>query len=132
MIIGVGCDLVDIRRIENMLIKYDERFMLKIFATNELKSSIKKEQLANFLAKRFAAKEAFVKALGLGFRKGIKWKDICLLKDELGKPYIKLSGEAKNQLQLLAKKSKKESEAKIHVSLSDEPPYAQAMIVLEI
>lgn len=132
MIIGIGCDLVDIRRIENMLIKYNESFINRIFAPQESSHSANKETKASFFAKRFAAKEALVKALGVGFRKGITWRDICLLNNELGKPYIKLQGEAARRLENLAKQHEGTKQAKIHVSLSDEPPYAQAMVILEI
>lgn len=132
MIIGMGCDLVDIRRIENMLIKYDKKFINRIFAKSEVKEKLDTQKLACFLAKRFAAKEALVKALGLGFRKGIKWNDICLLNNELGKPYIQLNGEAATQLKFLGKQYKAVKLPKIHVSLSDEPPYAQAVVILEI
>ena len=132
MIIGIGCDLVDIRRIENMLIKYDKSFINRIFASQESFYIPNNQAKACFFAKRFAAKEALVKALGIGFRHGITWRDICVLNNNLGKPYIKLGGEATKQLEKLSKQYANRKEVKIHVSLSDEPPYAQAMVILEI
>lgn len=128
MIIGIGCDLVDIRRISNIIAKYNSRFLERIFCVDEILASQLSYDKANFFAKRFAAKEALVKALGTGFSKAVIWRDICLLNNAMGKPYIKLTGGALDWLNKLTKGRK----ANIHVALSDEPPYAQAMVVIEI
>ena len=123
MIIGLGCDIVNIERL-NKSADFLQDFKAKLA---ELKRQIiaDDKKLACILAKRYAAKEAFAKALGCGFRDGIFLKNIETLHDKLGKPYLKISGEAQKKLQELSAK------AKTHISLSDDYPHAQAVVIIE-
>ena len=125
MIIGIGIDIVDINRIEKTLDKYGKKFKLRCFSKNEIDSSEKKIKPANSYAKKFAAKEAFTKALGTGFARGVFWKDITVQNDIYGKPFIKLYGNASKKLKELYSKP-----CYIDVSLSDEKNYAIANIVI--
>lgn len=124
MIIGFGTDLVDIRRIEQSLAQFDTRFEQRIFTAKE-RANPKKN--ARYYAKRFAAKEACLKALGSGFR-GISWHDMEITSNELGAPSLALTGGAAKQLSALTPPGK---QAKIWLSLSDEYPYAQAQVIIE-
>lgn len=129
MIIGLGCDIVNIERL-NKSNRFLHDFKNKILGENELKELNAQiidddKKLACLLAKRFAAKEAFTKALGTGFRDNIFLKNIETLHDKLGKPYLKISGEAEKKLHELSAK------AKMHISLSDDYPYAQAIVIIE-
>ena len=131
MIIGIGSDIVDIRRIERLLQRFHPRFIERTFTAEEqeLANSRKDGHLRNATyARRFAAKEACAKALGTGIRGGILFTDIAVINDALGKPAIRLYGDAYNRLQLLLPEGK---EGKIHLSLSDEPPYAMAYVIIE-
>ena len=125
MIIGIGIDIVDINRIEKTLDKYGKKFKLRCFSKNEIDSSEKKIKPANSYAKKFAAKEAFTKAIGTGFARGVFWKDITVQNDIYGKPFIKLYGNASKKLKELYSKP-----CYIEVSLSDEKNYAIANIVI--
>lgn len=129
MIIGIGNDLVDIRRIEENIHRYGQQFLNKIFteAEQKLASSRTEENhvQASTLAKRFAAKEAFLKALGTGYINGIRWQDVEVANDEKGRPFLNITGKALLQLQNLS------ANTKIHLSLSDEYPYAQAFVIIE-
>ena len=125
MIIGIGIDIVDINRIEKTLDIYGKKFKLRCFSKNEIDSSEKKIKPANSYAKKFAAKEAFAKALGTGFARGVFWKDITVQNDIYGKPFIKLYGNASKKLKELYSKP-----CYIDVSLSDEKNYAIANIVI--
>jgi len=122
MIHSIGVDIVNIERIEKLLKKSGEEFLKKIFTLAEIKISknYKGKKYAAYFAKRFAAKEAVAKAFGTGFGK-IEFKEISVEKEKSGKPVIKLAGKAKK---LLGKKSK------IHLSLSDEYPFAVAMVII--
>jgi len=122
MITGIGIDMVDIRRIEKVLIKSEKKFLKKYFTKSEIKFSkkYKGKKYPAYFAKRFAGKEAVAKAFGTGFGK-IEFKEISVEKEKSGKPEIKLSGKAKK---LLGKKSK------IYLSLSDEYPFAVAMVII--
>lgn len=129
MILGLGCDIVNIERLLKSE-KFLQDFKNKILGENELaelndKAFNNTEKLACSLAKRFAAKEAFAKALGCGFRDEVFLKNIETLHDKLGKPYLKLSSEAQKKLYELSPK------AKTHISLSDDYPYAQAIVIIE-
>lgn len=129
MIIGLGCDIVNIERLQKSA-KFLQDFKLKILGIDELNELEQKnictdKALACWLAKRYAAKEAFTKALGCGFRDGIFLKDIETLHDNLGKPCLKVSGKAKEQLTKLS------ASAKLHLSVSDDYPYAQAFVIIE-
>lgn len=133
MILGIGTDLVDIRRIENSLTRFGERFENRIFTPAEQQYAKRSKNadikaIAATYAKRFAAKEACYKALNIAKNNNISWQDIEVVKNENGATKIKLSGAAKTHLQTITPAGMK---AKIFVSLSDEYPYAQAYVVIE-
>ena len=130
MIVGIGTDVVDIERIKQIFIKYRQRFLSHILSPEELEifPSIPERQHAYYLAKRFAAKEAFSKALGTGFQKGLALSDISILNTDLGKPYVKLSKKAWT---LVEKLTGQKNSVNVHVSLSDEHHIAAAFIVIE-
>jgi len=125
MIIGIGIDIVDIQRIEKIINKYGNKFKLRCFSKNEINRSDKKIRPASSYAKRFAAKEACAKALGLGLSHGVFWKDITVENDVKGKPFIILYGNAKKRLKKLCSNT-----CNIDVSLSDEKNYAIANILI--
>ena len=123
-ILGNGVDIIQNSRIKNLI--RNKKFILRVFSKNEINESKKTKNKANFFAKRFAAKEAFVKSIGLGFRKGISLKDICVHKDKLGKPNIVLNSNVKK---VLSKKFNS-NRFKIFLSLSDEKDYSIAYVIL--
>lgn len=130
-ILGIGTDLVAFERMERMLRDFPIRFPVRCLAQSEQEELTQKtSQLSrtSFCAKRMAAKEACAKALGTGFSNGIRLRDIAVLSASGGAPEIKLSGQALRQLESLAGPDKTPI---IHVSLTDEPPYAQAFVVIE-
>ena len=98
MIIGIGTDIIDIRRIKKTFTKYGEKFKNRCFSLNEIKRADKRMNSVSSYAKRYAAKEALSKALGTGIRKGINFKDIEILNNNFGKPSIKLKGSTANFL----------------------------------
>lgn len=130
MIIGVGSDLIDIRRIEKTLATHGERFIARIFTETERRKSEGRRQRAASYAKRFAAKEAFGKALGTGVGSGggIYWRDIEVVNLPSGKPTLALHGGAKAMLVSLTPPG---HTAQIHLTLVDEYPMAQAFVVIE-
>ncbi|MDH5722232.1 MAG: holo-ACP synthase [Alphaproteobacteria bacterium] len=131
MILGIGNDIVDIRRIEKAFERHGERFIERCFTPHEQKKAKRRESAGtqhDVYAKRFAAKEACAKALGTGFAKNIVLKDIGVVENEEGRPFLELSGGALEQLVAITPKGKK---AVLHLSLSDEPPMAQAFVVIE-
>ena len=125
-IFGIGTDIVNIKRIEILLKKRGESFKKRIFSKKEILYCEKKKNPSNFYAKRFAAKEAFSKALGTGIRKGVNFKDIEVFNDNFGKPFIKLKGSTAN----LLKKKIKNKNYSIYLSLSDDLPWAQATVIV--
>ena len=125
-IFGIGTDIVNIKRMEKSLKKNNKTFKDRIFSKNEIIYCDKKNNPSSFYAKRFAAKEALSKALGTGIRKGINFKDIEILNDNLGKPFIKLSGSTENFL----KKKIKNKKYSIYLSLSDDNPWCNAMVII--
>ena len=125
-ILGIGVDVVSNKRIQ-LLIK-NKNFIKRIFGPNELKFSEKKIDKINYFAKRFAAKEAFSKALGTGIRKGINFNEIVVLNKKTGKPYINLIGQTKKTLI----KKFKGKKSKISLSLSDEKNYAVAFVTISL
>ena len=125
-IFGIGTDIVNIRRIDKSLKNYGNKFKNKIFSKEEISYCETKKTPNAFYAKRFAAKEAFTKALGLGIRKNINFKDIEVSNDRFGKPSIKLK---KNIDRYLKKKIKKKKYF-IHLSLADDIPWAQATVII--
>ena len=124
-IIGNGVDIVDNKRIEKLLL--NDNFLNRIFTNNEIKSSKKSQNKINFFAKRFAAKEAFVKALGTGFRNNISFSDIEIINNKKGKPEIKIS----KKIKYLISRKFKSKKPKIYVSLSDEKKHSIAYVILE-
>ena len=124
-IIGNGVDIVDNKRIEKLLL--NDNFLNRIFTYNEIKGSKKSQNKINFFAKRFAAKEAFVKALGTGFRNNINFSDIEIINNKKGKPEIKIS----KKIKYLISRKFKSKKPKIYVSLSDEKKHSIAYVILE-
>jgi len=125
-ILGVGIDIVNIKRIEKILKRKNNKFKTKVFSKNEITYCKKKKYPGSFYAKRFAAKEALVKALGTGFRQGMLFKNIEVTNNKHGKPSIKLKG---NTLTLLKKRTKNKK-YQIDLSLSDDLPWAQAIVII--
>ena len=125
-IFGIGTDIVNIRRIEQSLKKNKFSFKNKIFSKKEISYCEKRKNSGAFYAKRFAAKEAFSKALGTGIRKGVNLKNIEITNNVHGKPSIYLKGNLANYL----KKKIKCKKYDIHLSLSDDKPWAQATVII--
>ena len=125
-IFGLGTDIVNIKRIENLLSKNGDNFKKRIFSASEIFYCEKKKNLASYYAKRYAAKEAFAKALGVGIRKGIGLKNIEILNDKSGKPSIKLTGKTLS----FFKKKIKNKKYQIDLSLSDDNPWAHATVII--
>ena len=128
MIIGLGNDMVDIRRIEQTLERYGTRFVARIFTDIEQKKSDRRTQRAASYAKRFAAKEACSKALGTGFRRGVFWKDMGVVNEISGRPTLQLTGGAKEQLERITPAG---HIARIQLTITDDFPYAQAVVIIE-
>ena len=126
--IGIGTDILDIRRIEKTISRFGNRFKKRIFTESEIKKCESRKLSINCYAKRFAAKEAASKALGTGFRKGIFWKDLEVSNLISGQPTIIFHGNAKNHLESLMSKKK---EASVNLTMTDEYPYAHAIVVIE-
>lgn len=127
MIIGIGVDLVDIRRIEALVNKFGQRFLEKIFTDNERSYAESTSRAFRAYANRFAAKEATVKALGTGFRDGIGWHDIELSRSPSGAPALYLHNHAYKRFESLLPPG---YIGITHVSFSDEPPYSTAFVIL--
>ncbi|WP_370153270.1 holo-ACP synthase [Ferrovibrio sp.] len=128
MIIGIGSDLIDIRRIEKTLARFGDRFLDRIFTPVEKARSERRARTRiESYAKRFAAKEACSKALGTGFRRGVFWRDMGVVNLRSGKPTMALTGGALRQLESLLPPG---CEAQIDLSITDEPPLAQAIVII--
>ncbi|HEU4704317.1 MAG TPA: holo-ACP synthase [Sphingomicrobium sp.] len=128
MIIGIGSDLCNIERIERSLERFGEKFLNRVFtATERAKADSRPFTRAGTLAKRFAAKEAFSKAVGTGFRSGVFMKDIGVVNAPSGAPTLELSGGARARLDALAPAG---HAIDIHLTLTDEHPWAQAFVIL--
>ncbi|HUC61962.1 MAG TPA: holo-ACP synthase [Alphaproteobacteria bacterium] len=127
MIIGIGSDLVDIRRIEETLARYGERFTRRIFTDVERAKSERRRFRAASYAKRFAAKEACSKALGTGFRKGVFWRDMGVVNLASGRPTLALTGGAARRLAEMVPPG---MEARIDLTITDEPPIAEAVVII--
>ena len=125
-IFGIGTDIINIKRMEKSIKKNGDNFINKVFSKNEISYCKKKKNPFPFYAKRFAAKEALSKALGTGIRKGIKFKNIEITNDNFGKPSIELKGTTAAFL----KKKIKTKKYDIHLSLSDDIPWAQATVII--
>ena len=128
MILGIGSDICDIRRIEHSLDRFGDRFVTRVFTdVEQAKAASRPFTRAGTLAKRFAAKEAFSKAVGTGFRRGVFMKDIGVVNLPSGQPTLKLTGGARDRLQALAPEG---HAVDIHLTLTDEYPWAQAFVML--
>ena len=129
MIIGLGSDLCNIERIQNSLDRFGERFEMRVFTEIErAKAARRPFTKAGTLAKRFAAKEAFSKAVGTGFKAGVFMKDIGVVNAPSGAPTLALAGGAAARLSMLVPAG---HEAVIHLTLTDDHPWAQAFVVIE-
>ncbi len=131
MIIGIGNDIVDIRRIEKILNNHGARFEKRCFTSLERKKARSRKASGTNIhvyAKRFAAKEACSKALGTGFSGSIYMKDIGVVEDKNGRPFLELKRGALERLYEIIPKGKKPI---LHLSLSDDPPFAQAFVIIE-
>lgn len=134
MILGIGSDITDIRRIEKALARFGDKFEQRVFTVEEQQKArrraagTQRNNTASTYAKRFAAKEACAKALGTGFREGVFHKDIGVVNLASGKPGIVLTGGAKAQLHRMLRKG---MQPVIHLTMTDEYPLAQAFVVIE-
>jgi holo-[acyl-carrier protein] synthase len=127
MIIGLGSDLIDIRRIEQTLERFGPRFINRVFTDLEQRKSERRAARAATYAKRFAAKEACAKALGTGLRNGVFWRDMGVVNLPSGQPTLKLTGGAAKRLQEITPKGMK---AEISLTLTDDYPLAQAIVII--
>jgi holo-[acyl-carrier protein] synthase len=127
VILGIGNDIIDIRRIEKTLERYGERFIQRIFTDLERQKSDGRAQRAASYAKRFAAKEACAKALGPGLRRGVYWRDMGVINLPSGRPTIKLTGGAAMTLDELTPEG---FEARIDLTLTDDFPLAAAIVII--
>ena len=132
MILGIGSDLIDIRRVAKVIERHGDRFIDRIFteaerAKAERRAKNEKMVLATY-AKRFAAKEACSKALGTGMRRGVFWRDMGVVNLPSGQPTMRLTGGAADRLKAILPPG---TEPFIHLTLTDEPPVAQAFVVIE-
>jgi holo-[acyl-carrier protein] synthase len=128
MIIGIGSDLIDIRRVEKSLERFGERFTNRCFTEIERQKSDRRKNRAASYAKRFAAKEACSKALGTGLAQGVFWKDMGVVNLPGGKPTMKLTGGAAARLEKMLPAG---YEARIHITITDDFPLAQAFVIIE-
>ena len=125
-ILGIGIDIVEIHRLKKILLKKESNFKKKIFTINEVAYCEKKLNSISCYSKRFAAKEAFVKALGTGFRKNINFKDIEVVNKHYGKPYLLINIKVINKIKILFKVKK----FNISLSISDEKKYSIACVII--
>ena len=128
MIIGIGSDLCDIRRIERALGRFGDRFTHRVFTDGERARSDRRAARAPSYARRFAAKEACAKALGTGLSRGVFWRDMEVVNLPGGKPTMRLTGGALERLRAMTPEG---HEAHLHVSLTDDVPIAQAFVIIE-
>lgn len=127
MILGIGSDLIDIRRIEKTIARFGERFLARVFTPEERARSDRRANRVESYAKRYAAKEACSKALGTGFRRGVYWRDLGVVNLPGGRPTLVLTGGALKRLEALTPDG---MSARIDVTLTDEPPIAQALVII--
>ena len=128
MIIGLGSDLIDIRRIDQTLDRFGPRFIQRVFTEIEQKKSDRRNQRAASYAKRFAAKEACSKALGTGLSNGVFWRDMGVVNLPSGKPTMALTGGAQRRLESMVPDG---FTAAIHLTITDDYPLAQAFVIIE-
>ncbi|MGZ8401057.1 MAG: holo-ACP synthase [Methyloceanibacter sp.] len=127
MIIGIGNDMIDIRRVERTIERYGERFLERVFTETERVKSDGRAMRAASYAKRFAAKEACAKALGTGFRQGVFWRDMGVVNLPSGRPTLQLTGGAARALAQLTPDG---HEVRIDLSITDDFPTAQAIVII--
>jgi holo-[acyl-carrier protein] synthase len=127
MVIGLGNDIIDIRRIERTLERFGDRFIQRVFTETEQLKSERRADRASSYAKRFSAKEACSKALGTGFRKGVFWRDMGVVNLASGKPTMELTGGALARLQEITPAGML---AQIDLTLTDDHPIAQAIVLI--
>ena len=128
MIIGIGSDLCNIKRIQASVDRFGERFLNRVFTeTERAKAASRPHTMAGTLAKRFAAKEAFSKAVGTGFKRGVYMKDIGVVNAPSGAPTLRLTGGAKARLDALAPAG---HAIEVHLTMTDDHPWAQAFVIL--
>ena len=123
--LGIGVDIIENKRVKKSLL--NRKFLSRIFSNSEINDSRKSVNKAGFFSKRFAAKEAFSKALGTGFRNGLNFKDISIINDKFGKPFIKKNNKINNFM----KKKFKTKKINIFLSISDEKKHSVAFVILE-
>ena len=123
--LGIGIDIIENKRVKKSIL--NKRFVSRIFSNSEIRDSKKSVNKAGFFSKRFAAKEAFSKALGTGFRNGLNFKDISIVNDKFGKPFIKKSNKINNFMKMKFKTKK----INILLSISDEKKHSVAFVILE-
>jgi holo-[acyl-carrier protein] synthase len=130
VILGLGVDIADIRRMEKTLARFGDRFTARVFTDVERAKSDRRRKRAESYAKRFAAKEACAKALGTGVpRRGVHWRDIGVVNLPSGQPTIALTGGAARRLQEITPAGRR---ARLHLTITDEYPLAQAMVIIEL
>ena len=127
MILGIGTDIIDIRRIELTLERFGDRFLQRVFTDVEQRKSEKRMNRVESYAKRFAAKEACSKALGTGLRQGVFWRDMGVINLKGGKPTMVLTGGAADRLAMITPKG---MITKVDLSMTDEPPIAEASVII--
>jgi len=127
MILGIGNDITDIRRIEQTIARFGDRFLDRIFTAAERAKSDRRLSPAASYAKRFAAKEACSKALGTGLRRGVYWRDMGVINLATGRPTLRLTGGAAEQLARLVPPG---HEARIDLTLTDDHPWAEAIVII--
>ena len=127
MILGVGSDLVDVRRIDRAIARHGDRFILRIFTEVERAKADRRATRIETYAKRFAAKEACAKALGTGFRGGVFWRDLGVVNLPSGRPTMKLTGGALDRLRAI---TPPDHDARIDLTITDEGPMAQALVII--
>ena len=127
MILGIGSDVTDIRRIEKVIGRHGERFLARIFTDTERARAERRANASATYAKRFAAKEACAKALGTGMRRGVWWRDMGVVNLPSGRPTMQLTGGALKRLQAITPAG---CEAKIDLTITDEGPMAQAFVLI--
>jgi holo-[acyl-carrier protein] synthase len=127
MIIGIGNDIIDIRRVEKTIDRYGQRFLVRVFTDIERRKSDARAARAASYAKRFAAKEACAKALGTGFRNGVFWRDMGVVNLASGRPTLELTGGA---ARALARITPEGHSARIDLTITDDFPLAQAIVII--
>lgn len=127
MILGLGSDLIDIRRIEKTIERYGDRFLDRIFTETERRRCDRRADRAASYARRYAAKEAAAKALGTGFRRGVFWRDLGVVNLPGGQPTILLTGGALKRLEAITPPG---MAAQLNLTITDEPPMAQAVVII--